>query len=183
VLSLFTVATADEGIALARRLLEFHGAGHTAGIHTRNPALIERFGRAIPAGRILVNSPSVQGVVGSPADSSRRSRSGAARSAATRPPTTSATATCSTSSDSRISCRRPMPEGAAGRRHARLVLGATTLFGGLDPGTLDALVDALEVVRVHGGEELFAQGDVGDAAYLVLGAGSAWSARRAGAPV
>jgi acyl-CoA reductase-like NAD-dependent aldehyde dehydrogenase len=64
VLSLFTVETADEGIALARRLLEFHGAGHTAGIHTRNPALIERFGRLIPAGRILVNSPSVQGVVG-----------------------------------------------------------------------------------------------------------------------
>jgi acyl-CoA reductase-like NAD-dependent aldehyde dehydrogenase len=64
VLSLFTVATADEGIALARRLLEFHGAGHTAGIHTRDPALIERFARAIPAGRILANSPSVQGVVG-----------------------------------------------------------------------------------------------------------------------
>jgi acyl-CoA reductase-like NAD-dependent aldehyde dehydrogenase len=64
VLSLFTVATADEGIALARRLLEFHGAGHTAGIHTRDQAVIERFGRAIPAGRILVNSPSVQGVVG-----------------------------------------------------------------------------------------------------------------------
>jgi acetaldehyde dehydrogenase/alcohol dehydrogenase len=64
VLSLFTVATADDGIALARRLLEFHGAGHTAGIHTRDQAVIERFGRAIPAGRILVNSPSVQGVVG-----------------------------------------------------------------------------------------------------------------------
>jgi hypothetical protein len=64
VLSLFTVASADEGIALARRLLEFHGAGHTAGIHTRDQSLMERFGRAVPAGRILVNSPSVQGVVG-----------------------------------------------------------------------------------------------------------------------
>lgn len=64
VLSLFTVEDAEAGITLARRLLEAHGAGHTAGIHTRNPALIERFGRLVPAGRILVNSPSVQGVVG-----------------------------------------------------------------------------------------------------------------------
>jgi len=64
VLSLFTVDTADQGIALARRLLEFHGAGHTAGLHTRDQAVIERFARAVPAGRILVNSPSVQGVVG-----------------------------------------------------------------------------------------------------------------------
>jgi acyl-CoA reductase-like NAD-dependent aldehyde dehydrogenase len=64
VLSLFTVEDAAAGITLARRLLEAHGAGHTAGIHTGNPALIERFGRLLPAGRILVNSPSVQGVVG-----------------------------------------------------------------------------------------------------------------------
>lgn len=61
-----------------------------------------------------------------------------------------------------------MPDGAAGRRHARAVLGTTALFGGLDPATLDALVGALEVVAVGGGERLFAQGDVGDAAYLVL---------------
>jgi predicted acylesterase/phospholipase RssA len=61
-----------------------------------------------------------------------------------------------------------MLERAAERRRARAVLGATTLFGGLDAATLDALVDALDVVRMHGGEPLFSQGDVGDAAYLVL---------------
>lgn len=64
VLSLFTVPTAQEGVNVARQLLGFHGAGHTAGIHTQNPAIIEQFGREIPAGRILVNSPSVHGVVG-----------------------------------------------------------------------------------------------------------------------
>jgi NTE family protein len=61
-----------------------------------------------------------------------------------------------------------MPDDAAARRHARAVLGATALFGGLDPGTLDALVGSLDVLRVHGGERLFSQGDEGDAAYLVL---------------
>lgn len=64
VLSLFTASDAQDGVAKARQLLSFHGAGHTAGIHSRNPALIEQFGREMPVGRILVNSPSVQGVVG-----------------------------------------------------------------------------------------------------------------------
>jgi predicted acylesterase/phospholipase RssA len=61
-----------------------------------------------------------------------------------------------------------MPDDVTGGGHARAVLGATGLFGGLDPGTLDALADALDVVRIHGGERLFAQGAAGDAAYLVL---------------
>lgn len=64
VLSLFTARDAQDGVAKARQLLAFHGAGHTAGIHTRDQALIEQFGREMPVGRILVNSPSVQGVVG-----------------------------------------------------------------------------------------------------------------------
>ena len=33
-------------------------------IHTRDEAVAERFGREMPAGRILVNSPCAQGVVG-----------------------------------------------------------------------------------------------------------------------
>jgi len=61
-----------------------------------------------------------------------------------------------------------MLEDAGARRYARAVLGATTLFGGLDAGALDALVDALDVVRMHGGDPLFSQGDAGDAAYVVL---------------
>jgi acyl-CoA reductase-like NAD-dependent aldehyde dehydrogenase len=64
VLSLFTARDAQDGVSKARQLLAFHGAGHTAGIHSRDPQLIEQFGREMPVGRILVNSPSVQGVVG-----------------------------------------------------------------------------------------------------------------------
>jgi NTE family protein len=51
---------------------------------------------------------------------------------------------------------------------AGAVLAATELFGGLDPGTLDALVEAMEPARVAGGQPLFLQGEPGDAAYLVL---------------
>ena len=63
-LSLFTVDGPDEGFALCRRLLHLHGIGHSAVIHTRDEAVAERFGREMPAGRILVNSPCAQGVVG-----------------------------------------------------------------------------------------------------------------------
>jgi acetaldehyde dehydrogenase/alcohol dehydrogenase len=64
VLSLFTVQTEDEALALCRRLLAFQGAGHTASIHTRSRDRAERFALLLPASRILVNSPAVQGICG-----------------------------------------------------------------------------------------------------------------------
>jgi acyl-CoA reductase-like NAD-dependent aldehyde dehydrogenase len=64
-LSLFTVSGEDEGLRLSRRILdEGGGAGHTAIVHTTNAARVERFARAMPAGRILVNSPAAQGCCG-----------------------------------------------------------------------------------------------------------------------
>ncbi len=63
-LSLFTVEGVDEGLALCKQLLEQEGTGHTAVIHTTDPELARRFGVAMPASRILVNSPGTQGVVG-----------------------------------------------------------------------------------------------------------------------
>src|SRR4029077_12514863 len=54
-LSMFTVAGEDEGLRLCQTLLKITGAGHTAVIHTTNAAGVERFARAMPAGRILVN--------------------------------------------------------------------------------------------------------------------------------
>lgn len=64
VLSLYTVAGEDEGLALSRRVLGRQGAGHTAIIHTTDDALAARFAEAMPASRILVNSPGAQGVCG-----------------------------------------------------------------------------------------------------------------------
>jgi acetaldehyde dehydrogenase/alcohol dehydrogenase len=64
VVSLYTVAHLDEGMAVCRALLDVEGAGHTAVIHTRNASLIRRFTTAIPVSRILVNAPATQGLMG-----------------------------------------------------------------------------------------------------------------------
>src|SRR3954468_14788480 len=64
VLSFFTVDGDDEAIALCKSLLAYEGAGHTANIHTTDPARIQRFAAAIPASRILANTPSAHGCCG-----------------------------------------------------------------------------------------------------------------------
>lgn len=64
VLSLFTVQSDDEALALCLRLLAFQGTGHTASIYTRSRQRAERFALQLPASRILVNSPAVQGICG-----------------------------------------------------------------------------------------------------------------------
>jgi acyl-CoA reductase-like NAD-dependent aldehyde dehydrogenase len=64
VLSFFTARDEEEGIEICRALLDIEGTGHTAIIHTRDAALARRFGAAVPASRILVNSPGAQGVIG-----------------------------------------------------------------------------------------------------------------------
>ena len=50
----------------------------------------------------------------------------------------------------------------------RAILAGTALFGELHETIRDAVADALEITRISGGSRLFAQGDAGDAAYLVL---------------
>jgi acyl-CoA reductase-like NAD-dependent aldehyde dehydrogenase len=64
VISLFTVADADEGLRVCRALLEIEGAGHTAIIYSQDTDLIARFAAEMPVSRILVNSPGTQGVLG-----------------------------------------------------------------------------------------------------------------------
>ena len=64
VVSLFTVADTDQGLHVCRALLDIDGRGHTAIIHARDAGLIQRFAAAMPASRILVNSPGTHGVLG-----------------------------------------------------------------------------------------------------------------------
>jgi acyl-CoA reductase-like NAD-dependent aldehyde dehydrogenase len=64
ILSLFTVDGDDAAIDLSRRLLGFMGGGHTAIVHSQDPARVAAFGAAMPTSRILANSPGSQGVVG-----------------------------------------------------------------------------------------------------------------------
>jgi acyl-CoA reductase-like NAD-dependent aldehyde dehydrogenase len=64
ILSLFTVSDAQGGIELSLDLLQREGTGHTAVIHTRDADTINRFAAAVPASRILANSPASHGVIG-----------------------------------------------------------------------------------------------------------------------
>ena len=63
-LSLFTTGSLKEGIELSVNLLQYMGTGHTAIIHSTDEAAIQRYAHAMPASRILVNSPGSHGVVG-----------------------------------------------------------------------------------------------------------------------
>lgn len=64
VLSLYHVADTPAGIALAQQLLAIEGSGHTAAIHTGAKPSALAYAEAMPASRILVNSPATQGVIG-----------------------------------------------------------------------------------------------------------------------
>ncbi|MDR7275762.1 acetaldehyde dehydrogenase/alcohol dehydrogenase [Catenuloplanes atrovinosus] len=64
VLALLTAGGTDEGIRHAERMVEFHGLGHSAVIHTADEELAESFGRRVKAVRIIWNAPASQGGIG-----------------------------------------------------------------------------------------------------------------------
>lgn len=64
VLAILRAKSTDEGISLAKQMVEFNGLGHSAAIHTKNQKLVDRFGDVIPAIRIIWNSPSTFGGIG-----------------------------------------------------------------------------------------------------------------------
>ncbi|AQT75524.1 bifunctional acetaldehyde-CoA/alcohol dehydrogenase [Streptomyces sp. fd1-xmd] len=64
VLTVLRAASTEEGFDLAADMVDFHGQGHSAVIHTGDPALAERYGRRMRTVRIIVNSPSSQGAIG-----------------------------------------------------------------------------------------------------------------------
>ena len=64
VLAYYVVDSADEGIALAEKLIEFGGLGHSAVIHSEDDETILKFSETVKAGRIIVNSPSTHGAIG-----------------------------------------------------------------------------------------------------------------------
>jgi acyl-CoA reductase-like NAD-dependent aldehyde dehydrogenase len=64
VVSLYTVDGDEGALTLSRQLLAKMGTGHTAIIHSDDREQIDRFAAAMPASRILVNSPGSHGVCG-----------------------------------------------------------------------------------------------------------------------
>jgi acyl-CoA reductase-like NAD-dependent aldehyde dehydrogenase len=55
---------ADGAITMSRALIRLSGAGHSAAIHSKNPATILKFGAAVKALRVAVNAPCSQGAAG-----------------------------------------------------------------------------------------------------------------------
>jgi acetaldehyde dehydrogenase/alcohol dehydrogenase len=64
VLGILPVDGEDEAINAAMDVLYFGGVGHTAAIFCEDEAVIDRYGDALNAGRIIVNSPSSVGALG-----------------------------------------------------------------------------------------------------------------------
>ena len=64
VLAYYIVKDSKEGIALAEKLIEFGGMGHSAVIHSENEEVIKEFSNRVKVGRIIVNSPSSHGAIG-----------------------------------------------------------------------------------------------------------------------
>ncbi|MCK6556581.1 bifunctional acetaldehyde-CoA/alcohol dehydrogenase [Candidatus Binatia bacterium] len=64
VLGILPVDGEDEAINAAMDVLYFGGVGHTASIFCEEQGVIDRYGQALNAGRIIVNSPSSVGALG-----------------------------------------------------------------------------------------------------------------------
>ncbi|NLI90524.1 MAG: bifunctional acetaldehyde-CoA/alcohol dehydrogenase [Epulopiscium sp.] len=64
VLAIIKAKDADHGISLAEAMVELGGLGHSSVIHSNNDDTIDKFGKRLKTGRIIVNSPSTHGAIG-----------------------------------------------------------------------------------------------------------------------
>ncbi|WP_370942295.1 bifunctional acetaldehyde-CoA/alcohol dehydrogenase [Amycolatopsis sp. cg5] len=64
VLAVLKVGDADEGVRQAAKVVDFHGQGHTAVVHTADEGLVRRFGDEVKAVRVVWNAPGAQGGMG-----------------------------------------------------------------------------------------------------------------------
>ncbi|GLY30933.1 bifunctional acetaldehyde-CoA/alcohol dehydrogenase [Kineosporia sp. NBRC 101731] len=64
VLAVLRVGSREEGLQASTQMVEFHGLGHSAVIHTQDEDLVVEFGKRVKAVRVIWNSPSSQGGIG-----------------------------------------------------------------------------------------------------------------------
>jgi acetaldehyde dehydrogenase / alcohol dehydrogenase len=64
VLAVLHAGSRAEGVRLAAEMVEFHGLGHSAVIHTEDAELVRQFGLRMKAVRVIWNSPASQGGIG-----------------------------------------------------------------------------------------------------------------------
>ncbi|KOU54700.1 acetaldehyde dehydrogenase [Streptomyces sp. WM6378] len=64
ILAALKADSTEHGLQLSAQMVEFHGLGHSAAIHTEDDELAEEFGRRVKAIRVIVNAPSTFGGIG-----------------------------------------------------------------------------------------------------------------------
>lgn len=64
VLALLKSDSTEHGLALSEAMVNFHGLGHSAAIHTQDKDLAKIFGERVKAIRVIWNSPSTFGGIG-----------------------------------------------------------------------------------------------------------------------
>ncbi|MBN6078933.1 bifunctional acetaldehyde-CoA/alcohol dehydrogenase [Aggregatibacter actinomycetemcomitans] len=64
VLALIKSTSREDGLEKAEKMVEFHGLGHSAAIHTSDAELAKEFGKRVKAIRVIWNSPSTFGGIG-----------------------------------------------------------------------------------------------------------------------
>jgi acyl-CoA reductase-like NAD-dependent aldehyde dehydrogenase len=64
VLTVYTVGGFKEALQRCSEILHFGGMGHSCSIHAKDEKAILEYGAAMPACRIMVNSPTTQGAIG-----------------------------------------------------------------------------------------------------------------------
>lgn len=64
VLSYYKVGSTEEAFNICKSVINFGGLGHTAAVHSKDRSVIERYGKIMNVGRVIVNSPSSQGAIG-----------------------------------------------------------------------------------------------------------------------
>jgi acetaldehyde dehydrogenase (acetylating) len=63
-LAFFVVDGVEQGADRCQEILQFGGMGHTAGMHTEDRSAAIRYGKQMPAARIIINSPTTHGAIG-----------------------------------------------------------------------------------------------------------------------
>ena len=64
VIAVLKAENTEDGINKARQMVEFHGLGQSAAIHSKDAELVKQFGKAVRAIRVIWNSPSTFGGIG-----------------------------------------------------------------------------------------------------------------------
>jgi acyl-CoA reductase-like NAD-dependent aldehyde dehydrogenase len=63
VLAFYESRSSAEGVDMAEKIARFEGWGHSAVVHSDDPAVVAEFSR-LPVGRVLVNTPGILGGMG-----------------------------------------------------------------------------------------------------------------------